>query len=73
VLICILFWQGCPLTAFAFCPCRFGGVFPNVQNAVKKREQSLQEYNRTQAKYNKYQDRDRTGQNVVRLDTVSIF
>jgi hypothetical protein len=52
--------------------CRFSSVFPSVQSAIKKREQSLQDYTRTQAKYNKYQDRDRTGQNIVKLDTVSI-
>lgn len=51
---------------------RFSGVFPSVQTAVKKREQSLQDYNRTQAKYNKYQDKERTGQNIVKLDTVGI-
>ena len=49
---------------------RLSGVFPGVQTAVKKREQSLQEYNRTQAKFNKYQERDRTGQNIGKLDTV---
>ncbi|XP_045188842.1 bridging integrator 3-like [Mercenaria mercenaria] len=48
---------------------KFSGVFPSVQSAIKKREQSLQDYTRTQAKFNKYQDRDRTGQNIVKLDT----
>lgn len=48
---------------------KFSSVFPSVQSAIKKREQSLQEYNRCQAKYNKYQDRERTGQNVVKLDS----
>ena len=49
---------------------RLSGVFPSVQGAVKKREQNLQEYNRCQARVDKYQDRDRTGQNVVKLDSV---
>ncbi|KAL4232276.1 Bridging integrator 3 [Mactra antiquata] len=48
---------------------KYSSVFPSVQSAIKKREQSLQDYNKTQAKYNKYQDRDRTGQNIVKLDT----
>ncbi|KAL3863372.1 hypothetical protein ACJMK2_005130 [Sinanodonta woodiana] len=47
---------------------KFCSIFPNLQSAIKKREQSLQEYNRCQVKVNKYQDRDRTGQNVVKLD-----
>lgn len=47
---------------------KLSSVFPSVQAAVKKRDQSLQEYNRCQARADKYQDRDRTGQNVVKLD-----
>lgn len=47
---------------------KFSGIFPTIQGAIKKREQSLQEYNRCQARNDKYQDRDRTGQNVVKLD-----
>lgn len=48
---------------------KFSGIFPSIQGAIKKREQSLQEYNRCQARVDKYQDRDRTGQNVVKLDS----
>lgn len=48
---------------------KFNGIFPSVQAAVKKRDQSLQEYTKCQAKVEKYQDRERTGQNVVKLDT----
>ncbi|XP_046360512.1 bridging integrator 3-like [Haliotis rufescens] len=47
---------------------KFNSIFPNVQAAVKKREQSLQEFQKCQAKVDKYQERDRTGQNVVKLD-----
>ena len=49
---------------------RFSGIFPSIQGAIKKREQSLQEYNKCQSRVDKYQDRDRTGQNVVKLDSV---
>ncbi|XP_060076547.1 bridging integrator 3-like isoform X2 [Ylistrum balloti] len=47
---------------------KFNSIFPSIQSAVKKREQSLQEYNRCQAKVEKHQSRERTGQNVVKLD-----
>ena len=50
---------------------RFSSIFPSIQGAIKKREQSLQEYNKCQGRVDKYQDRDRTGQNVVKLDAVS--
>lgn len=44
------------------------GVFPNIDIAIKKREQSLQEYRKSQAKLEKYQERERTGQNIVKLE-----
>lgn len=47
---------------------KFNSIFPSIQTAVKKREQSLQEYNKCQAKLEKHQGRERTGQNVVKLD-----
>ncbi|XP_033756666.1 bridging integrator 3-like isoform X2 [Pecten maximus] len=47
---------------------KFNSIFPSIQTAVKKREQSLQEYNRCQARLEKHQGRERTGQNVVKLD-----
>ncbi|KAL8622358.1 hypothetical protein ACOMHN_041686 [Nucella lapillus] len=43
-------------------------IFPNVQAAVKRREQSLQELQKCQSKVSKYQERDRTGPNIVKLD-----
>ena len=55
---------------YVFCY-RFCGVFPSVQTALKKRDQSLQDYNKAQTKYTKYQERERTGHNVVKLDSVS--
>lgn len=47
---------------------KLNGVFPSIDIAIKKREQSLQEYMRSQAKLEKYQERERTGQNIVKLD-----
>ncbi|KAK7110661.1 bridging integrator 3-like [Littorina saxatilis] len=43
-------------------------IFPNVQAAVKRREQSLQELQKCQIKVSRYQERDRTGPNIVKLD-----
>jgi len=47
---------------------KYSGFFPGVQAAVKKRESCLQEYSKWQVKVDKYQDRDRTGPNIVKLD-----
>ncbi|XP_056004556.1 bridging integrator 3-like [Ostrea edulis] len=47
---------------------RLNTVFPSIQAALKKREQSLQEYQKSQSKVEKHQNRERTGQNVVKLD-----
>ncbi|XP_062567845.1 bridging integrator 3-like [Saccostrea cucullata] len=47
---------------------RLNTIFPSIQAALKKREQSLQEYQKSQAKVEKHQNRERTGQNVVKLD-----
>ncbi|CAH1783092.1 unnamed protein product [Owenia fusiformis] len=48
---------------------KYIGHFPQVYSAIKKREAALHEYNKSQAKVDKYQDKDRTGANVVKLDT----
>ncbi|KAH3707791.1 bridging integrator 3-like [Dreissena polymorpha] len=48
---------------------KFSSVFPAVQSAVKKRDQSLQEYNKIKSKFSKYQEKERTGQNIVKLDS----
>lgn len=47
---------------------RLNTIFPSIQAALKKREQSLQEYEKSQAKVEKQKNRERTGQNVVKLD-----
>jgi len=44
-------------------------VFPCIQVAAKKREQSLQEFTKCQAKVDKYQEKERTGSNIVKLDS----
>lgn len=47
---------------------KFNNIFPNIQAAVKRREQLLQDFQKCQSKVSKYQDRDRTGPNLVKLD-----
>lgn len=47
---------------------KYNGIFPNIQVNVKRRDQSLQEYTKCQAKLQKNQDKERTGQNVVKLE-----
>lgn len=47
---------------------RFSTIVPSTQAAVKKRDQSLQEYSRCLAKVEKYREKERTGPNVVKLD-----
>ncbi|XP_077992405.1 bridging integrator 3-like [Glandiceps talaboti] len=48
---------------------KFSTIFPNIYSSLKKREQLLQEYRKCQAKVEKYQDRDKTGTNIVKLET----
>lgn len=48
---------------------KFQTLVPGVHQSVKKREQSLQEYNKCQTKVEKYVDKERTGQNLVKLET----
>ncbi|KAI0211819.1 Bridging integrator 3 [Lamellibrachia satsuma] len=47
---------------------KFSTIVPSTQAAVKKRDQSLQEYSRYLAKVEKYREKERTGPNVVKLD-----
>ena len=47
---------------------KFNSVFSNVNNGVKKREQCLQEYIRLKAKVEKYKERERTPQNLSKLE-----
>ncbi|XP_030841170.1 bridging integrator 3 [Strongylocentrotus purpuratus] len=47
---------------------KFSGIFPGIYVALKKREQILQEYSRCQTKLEKYQDKERTGPNLAKLE-----
>ncbi|XP_022086512.1 bridging integrator 3-like [Acanthaster planci] len=47
---------------------KFSTIFPSLYMALKKREQCLQEYSRCQGKVEKYQDRERTGPNLAKLE-----
>ncbi|BFY97559.1 hypothetical protein BsWGS_00599 [Bradybaena similaris] len=47
---------------------KYVSIFPFSQVAIKKREQSLQEFQKCQDKMSKYHDKDRTGQNIVRAE-----
>lgn len=50
---------------------KFTLIFPSIYLVLKKREQCLQEYTRCQVKVEKYEDKERTGQNIAKLTTVS--
>ncbi|XP_036356360.1 bridging integrator 3 isoform X1 [Octopus sinensis] len=47
---------------------KFSSIFPSLHAAEKKREQALEEYKRCEAKVKKYQERERTGNNIVKLN-----
>ncbi|NWJ05610.1 BIN3 protein, partial [Crypturellus undulatus] len=47
--------------------CRFSSVFPSLNVAVKRREQTLQDYRRLQAKVEKYEEKERTGPVLAKL------
>ncbi|XP_035671904.1 bridging integrator 3-like [Branchiostoma floridae] len=47
---------------------RFTNIFPQANSAIRKREQSLQEYSRQQLKVEKLQEKERTGPNIVKLE-----
>lgn len=46
---------------------KFSLIFPSIYLVLKKREQYLQEYTRCQVKVEKYEDKERTGQNLAKL------
>ncbi|XP_071827627.1 bridging integrator 3-like [Apostichopus japonicus] len=48
---------------------KFTLIFPSIYLVLKKREQCLQEYTRCQVKVEKYEDKERTGQNIAKLTT----
>ncbi|XP_072033642.1 bridging integrator 3-like [Amphiura filiformis] len=47
---------------------KFSTIFPSIYLALKKREQALQEFGRCTAKVQKYEDKERTGQNLAKLE-----
>lgn len=51
-------------------PCRFSSVFPSLNMAVKKREQTLQDYKRLQSKVEKYEEKEKTGPVLAKLHQV---
>ncbi|KAG7476329.1 hypothetical protein MATL_G00081810 [Megalops atlanticus] len=46
---------------------KYSRVFPSLNMAVKRREQALQEYKRLQSKVERFEDKERTGPNMVKL------
>ncbi|XP_077457825.1 bridging integrator 3 [Stigmatopora argus] len=46
---------------------KYGGVFPSLNMAVKRREQTLQDYKRLQSKVEKYEEKEKTGPAMVKL------
>ncbi|NXL54126.1 BIN3 protein, partial [Podilymbus podiceps] len=46
---------------------RFSNVFPSLNMAVKRREQTLQDYKRLQSKVEKYEEKERTGPVLAKL------
>lgn len=47
---------------------KFYGIFPSVNTGVKKREQCLQEYTRIKGKVEKYRDREKSIQDMNKLE-----
>ncbi|XP_062854726.1 bridging integrator 3 isoform X2 [Trichomycterus rosablanca] len=46
---------------------KYSSVFPSLNMTVKRREQTLQDYKRLQAKVEKYEEKEKTGPNMVKL------
>uniref|UniRef100_A0A8C3UB62 Bridging integrator 3 n=1 Tax=Catharus ustulatus TaxID=91951 RepID=A0A8C3UB62_CATUS len=46
---------------------KFSSVFPSLNAAVKRREQTLQDYKRLQSKVEKYEEKERTGPVLAKL------
>ncbi|XP_030057895.1 bridging integrator 3 [Microcaecilia unicolor] len=49
---------------------KFSSVFPSLNMAVKRREQSLQDYKRLQSKLEKYEEKEKTGPVLAKLHQV---
>ncbi|XP_014663927.1 PREDICTED: bridging integrator 3-like isoform X2 [Priapulus caudatus] len=47
---------------------KFGTIFPVANNLVKKRDHLLQECSQKQSRVEKYEQREKTGTNIVKLD-----
>ncbi|NXC76170.1 BIN3 protein, partial [Anhinga anhinga] len=45
----------------------FSSVFPSLNMAVKRREQTLQDYKRLQSKVEKYEEKEKTGPVLTKL------
>lgn len=45
-------------------------MFPSLNMAVKRREQTLQDYKRLQSKVEKYEEKERTGPVLAKLHQV---
>lgn len=58
------------LRALVLSCCRYSGVFPSLNMAVKRREQALQDYKRLQSKVEKYEEKEKTGPVMVKLHQV---
>ncbi|NXA67895.1 BIN3 protein, partial [Mohoua ochrocephala] len=58
---------GIPFPSFFFNLSRFSSVFPSLNMAVKRREQTLQDYKRLQSKVEKYEEKERTGPVLAKL------
>lgn len=80
---CSIFWEGDSFNCFlgtvrhvsflihhAVVCCRYSGVFPSLNMAVKRREQALQDYKRLQSKVEKYEEKEKTGPVMVKLHQV---
>jgi hypothetical protein len=47
---------------------KFYGIFPGVSSGVKKREQCFQEFTRLKGKVDKYKEKEKTAQNLSKLE-----
>lgn len=60
------------LSRVCVCCRRYSGVFPSLNMAVKRREQTLQDYKRLQSKVEKYEEKEKTGPVMVKLHQVLV-
>lgn len=67
---CVGFLDSCPVVVCVLLGSRYSGVFPSLNMAVKRREQTLQDYKRLQSKVEKYEEKEKTGPVMVKLHQV---